>query len=92
MGKKKKKKLPYKVGKVRDLPVGKGRVIVVTKKGNQITVEGAIVLKSNKKHLVVPVGNDGNSRDCALSFGDGTRVIKVKRWEPRPEEIPRVQK
>jgi len=82
---KKRKKLPYKVKVVRDLPVGRGRVIVATKKGTEITVEGAIVLKSNKKHLVVSVGNDGNLSNCTLSFGGGTRIKKVKRWESKPE-------
>ncbi|PIY90887.1 MAG: hypothetical protein COY72_01085 [Candidatus Nealsonbacteria bacterium CG_4_10_14_0_8_um_filter_35_10] len=73
MGKKKKKKLPYKI--VQDLKVGEGKVIVMTKKGNRFTVKGEVIeLPNGKKYL--------QTRSISCSFGPGTKV-EVEEWEPK---------
>jgi hypothetical protein len=78
---KKKKKLPHK--KVSDLPVGKGTIIIKTKRGKEIEVDGkAIKLSDGRKHL----RSKGNNRNSVrLSFGPGTEVLDIKEWRPKIE-------
>lgn len=81
MTRKKKKKLPYKI--VQDLEVGKGKVIVMTKKGNRLTVKGEVIeVPNGQKHL--------QTRSAHCSFGSGTKV-EVEEWKPKPKtsEMPR---
>jgi len=79
--KRNKKKLPYRI--VRDLPVGEGKVIVMTKKGNRLTVKGEVIeVPNGQKHL--------QTRSIHCSFGSGTKV-EVEEWKPKQKtlEIPR---
>ena len=83
MWRKKKKKLPYKI--VQDLPLGEGKVIVITQKGDKITVKGEVIeFPDGQKHLQVVKNKDKNPRLVSRSFGPRTKV-EVRKWEPKPE-------
>ena len=86
LGKKRRKKNYQKnLGTVNDLRVGERTVVLgLRKTGEEITVEGAIVLKGAGKNLIVPAGNRGNSGDCCRSYAPGTKVIRVEE----PKGIP----
>ena len=81
MGKKNKKELPYK--KVSDLPVGKGTIIIKTKRGKEIEVDGKVIkLSDGRKHLQ---SKSNNRNSVRLSFGPGTEVLDIIEWRSKIE-------
>jgi hypothetical protein len=76
-----KKKFSYSI--VQDLPLGEGKVIVMTQKGNKIRVKGEIIeLPNGQKHLQVTKNKKGNLRFINRSFGPRTK-IEVEEWKPK---------
>jgi len=70
------KKAPFRI--VRDLPLGKGKGIIITKKNKRLTVKGKVVQIEEEKVLHVSKG-ERSSPIQKFSFGSGTRV---KSWKP----------
>ncbi len=61
--------------RIKDLPLGRGKGIIKTRKGERIRVNGRVILtKSKKKYLVV-------EKSSRQAFGPGTRVERWKRNE-----------
>lgn len=78
MGKKKKKGPSYRI--VKNLPLGEGKGILITKKGDSIGVSGEVVVLNERQNLIVKKRSAGNPGCTRLSFSSGTRVGK---WKPR---------
>ena len=79
MRRKRNRELPYKI--VKNLPVGKGVIVLRTKKGKTIEVAGKVKkLPNEEKHLQ---SKSNNKHSISLSFGPGTEVMDIKEWRPR---------
>jgi hypothetical protein len=72
------RKLPYK--KVRNLPLGPGKGILITKKREPIRVSGEVVIVKGEKRLLAKKKNSENQDCIKLCFSPETRVL---RWKTR---------
>jgi hypothetical protein len=71
------RKLPYK--KVRNLPLGPGKGILITKKSPEpIRVSGEVVIVKGEKRLLAKKNNLENQNCIKLCFSPETRVLKWK--------------
>jgi hypothetical protein len=72
------RKLPYK--KVKSLPLGPGKGILITKKkqNEPIRVSGDVVIVKGQKNLFVTKKDPENQNCTKLCFSPETRVLKWK--------------
>ena len=82
------RKLPYK--KVKSLPLGSGKGILIPKKNQDkpIRVSGEVVIIKGQKNLLATKKDPENQGCTKLRFGPETRVLK---WKSRATN-PKVQK
>jgi len=80
-----KKKLPYR--KVKSLPLGPGKGILITKKKQEpIRVSsGNVVIIKGQKNLLATKKDPENQNCTKLCYSPETRVLK---WKPRATKSP----
>ena len=71
------RKLPYK--KVKSLPLGPGKGILITKKKQEpVRVSGNVIIIKGQKNLIATKKNPENQNCKKLCFSSETRVLKWK--------------
>jgi len=82
-----KRKLPYK--KVKNLPLGPGKGILITKKKQEpVRVSGDVIVVKAEKRLIATKKDPENQNCTKLCFSPETRVLK---WKSRAK-FPKVPK